>query len=152
MNRSPLGHLPGMTPGGRLAISRQAIFYSMTRSTCEDSETRPDGAGDGFKPRRAGSLRRLWQALRRTTLVWWRSHPAHLAAEVVQPVLGQYARTHPLALLGVAAALGAVVVLARPWRLIPVTGVLMAALKSKVFSNFIASVLMPDPGRERRPH
>lgn len=151
MNRSPLGHLPGMTPGERLAISRQAIFNSMTRRSCEGRGPRPDGAGEGFEPRRAGSLHRLWQALRRTTMVWWRSHPAHLAAEVVQPVLGQYARTHPLAMLGVAAALGAVVVLARPWRLIPVTGVLMAALKSKVFSNFIASVLMPDSGQERRP-
>lgn len=152
MNRSAPGHLPGMTPGERLAVSRKAIFYSMTRRSCGDSEPRSDGAGEGLESRPAGSLRRLWRALRRTTLVWWRSHPAHLAAALVQPVLGQYARTHPLALLGGAAALGAVVVLARPWRLIPVTGVLMAALKSKAFTDFIASTLMPDPGRNRHPH
>ena len=152
MNRTAAGHLPGMTPGERLAISRKAIFCCMTRSNYEDSGPRPDGAGEGFEPRPAGSLGRLWRALRRTTLVWWRSHPAHLAAELVHPVLGQYARTHPLALRGGAAALGAVVVLVRPWRLIPVTGLLMAALKSKAFTHFMASVLMPDPGRDRRPH
>jgi hypothetical protein len=70
---------------------------------------------------------------------------------MAQPVLGQYARANPLTLLGVAAALGAVVVLAKPWKLIPVTGLLMTALKSKAFTHFIASALMPDPGRNRHP-
>ena len=146
-------HLPGMTPRERLAISRRAILQCMTRSGRDAGEPlqgeAADGAGEASGAKRPGSLGRLWRALRRTTAIWWRGHPAHLAVEVAQPALGQYARAHPLTLLGVAAALGAVVVLAKPWRLIPVTGLLMAAFKSKAFTHFIASILMPDTGRNR---
>jgi hypothetical protein len=149
-------HLPGVTPQERLAISRRAILQCMARGGHDDGENpqgeAADAAGDAFGPKRPGSLHRLWRALRRTTLIWWRRHPAHLAVEMVQPVLGQYARAHPLTLLGVAATLGAVVVLARPWRLIPVAGLLMAALKSKAFTQFIASALMPEQGRGRQSH
>ncbi len=148
-----IAHLPGMSPQERLAISRRAILQCMTRSGRDGGEPlqgdATDGAAEATGAKRPGSLGRLWRALRRTTTIWWRSHPAHLAVEVVQPALGQYARAHPLTLLGVAAALGAVVVLAKPWRLIPVTGLLMATFKSKAFTHFIASVLMPDPGRNR---
>lgn len=149
-------HLPGMTPQERLAVSRRAILKCMTRSGRDGGEHVPgdpaDGAGEASGPGRQGSLNRLWRALRRTTTIWWRSHPAHLAVEVAQPALGQYARAHPLALLGVAAAVGALVVLTRPWRLLPVTGLLMATFKSKAFTHFIASVLMPDPDRKRQRH
>ena len=149
-------HLPGMSPQERLAISRRAILQCMTRSGGDGGEPlqgdATDGAAEATGAKRPGSLGRLWRALRRTTTIWWRSHPAHLAVEVVQPALGQYARAHPLTLLGVAAALGAVVVLAKPWRLIPVTGLLMATFKSKAFTHFIASVLMPEPDRNRHPH
>jgi hypothetical protein len=145
-----------MSPQERLAISRRAILQCMTHSGRDVGEPLQGDAADCIGktsgPNRPGSLGRLWRALRRTTTIWWRSHPAHLAVEVVQPALGQYARAHPLALLGVAAALGAVVVLAKPWRLIPVTGLLMATFKSKAFTHFIASALMPDPGRNRHPH
>ena len=146
-------HLPGMTPQERLAISRRAILQCMTRSGRDAGEPlqgeAADGAGEASGAKRPGSLGRLWRALRRTTAIWWRGHPAHLAVEVAQPALSQYARAHPLTLLGVAAALGAVAVLVKPWRLIPVTGLLMATFKSKAFTHFIASVLMPDPGRNR---
>ena len=152
-SRAP--HLPGMTPQERLVISRRAILQCMKRNGRDGGEALQgdvaDEAGETSGTRRPGSLRRLWRALRRTTVIWWRSHPAHLAADMVQPVLGRYARANPLTLLGVAAALGAVVVLAKPWRLVPVTGLLMTALKSKAFTHFIASALMPDPGRNRHP-
>jgi hypothetical protein len=150
-----------MTPQDRLALSRRAIFQCMTLAGDDGGELRQDGLqgagsdtgygpqGQQFKAGQTTALGRLWRALRRTTGRWWRHHPAHLVLEVAQPVLGRYAQAHPLKLLGVAAALGAAVVVLRPWRLIPVTGLLLAALKSKTFSHFIAAALLPEPGRGR---
>lgn len=76
---------------------------------------------------------------------WWRSQPAHLALELGQPVFEKYARAHPLKVLALAAGAGAVLALARPWRLISVTGVLVAALKSAQLSSLASDVLRP-PG------
>ncbi|MGZ5195067.1 MAG: hypothetical protein ACXWJM_07835, partial [Ramlibacter sp.] len=57
---------------------------------------------------------------------WWRHHPAHMVAELATPALGAYAEKRPFRFLGIAAAVGAVVVVTRPWRLISVTGLLIA--------------------------
>ena len=152
-------NISGMAPRDRLAISRRAILQCMNRNGRDAGEfpwhnatgSAGDANADASGPGRPGSLSRLWRGLSRTTVIWWRSHPAHLAADVVKPVLGQYARANPLTLLGVAAGLGAAVVLARPWRLIPVTGLLMTMLKSRALTHFIASALMPGPGRGGHP-
>ena len=47
----------------------------------------------------------------------WQHHPAHVALQVGQPLLQRAARKRPFQLLAGAAALGALVVLARPWRM-----------------------------------
>jgi hypothetical protein len=56
-----------------------------------------------------------------------------------------YARANPLKLIGIAAAAGALVVIAKPWRLISVTGVVVAALRSTQMSSLIASFLASPP-------
>ncbi|HYD75893.1 hypothetical protein [Ramlibacter sp.] len=61
---------------------------------------------------------------------WWRYHPAHLALDIARPALTAYARRSPLLYLGAAAAAGAAVFYMRPWKLISVTGVLLAIVKS----------------------
>ena len=43
--------------------------------------------------------------------------------------------------LGIAAAIGAVVVIARPWRLISITGLLLAIAKSSQLSTVLLSAL-----------
>ena len=45
---------------------------------------------------------------------WWRHHPAHMALELATPALSGYARRKPVQFLGIAAAVGAVVLVARP--------------------------------------
>lgn len=92
-----------------------------------------------------------WSSLRRAAHSWWRAQPAHLALELGQPVLEKYARAHPVKLLALSAGAGAALVLARPWRLISLTGLLVAALKSAQLSALAAEVLHPGPGQPPVP-
>ncbi|MEE1653956.1 MULTISPECIES: hypothetical protein [Brachymonas] len=47
---------------------------------------------------------------------WWARHPAKLALTVGTPLLERYAKRKPLQVLAIAAAVGAAVVVLRPWR------------------------------------
>lgn len=151
----------------RLENSRRALMQNMMRGAGTGGQARGEGRYDD---RSAGAyassaeaaaaagaasagVKGLWRTLRRTAKAWWRSHPAHLAVEVGQPMLDKYAAMHPLKLLAISAAVGGAVVLAKPWRLISVTGLLIAALRSTQFSGLFASFLAPephDPGRASR--
>jgi hypothetical protein len=72
---------------------------------------------------------------------WWRHHPAHMGVELVTPLLATYARRKPFQFLGIAVAAGAVIAVARPWRLITVGGLLAAVLKSSQLSGLLMSAL-----------
>jgi hypothetical protein len=79
--------------------------------------------------------------LRHAIKTWWRYHPAHLGLELATPALSAYAERKPLQYLGIAAALGAVIMIARPWRLISVTGLLVGIAKSSQVSGLLLSAL-----------
>ena len=153
-----------LTPQQRLVASRRAIVQSMNRDHLEHShDDTPDGSpsrpneGEQESSARASRSNRthtsglngLWRSVRRTTSAWWRSQPACLAVDVVHPMVEKYAQANPLKLIGMAAAVGAVVVIAKPWRLISVTGVLVAALRSTQMSSLIASFLSSPPAEPR---
>ena len=71
-----------------------------------------------------------WQSvLRHGASVWWRHHPAHAALEVADSMLAHVARRKPWQMVAVAAGVGALVMVVRPWRLVSVTGLAFAALK-----------------------
>jgi len=78
---------------------------------------------------------------KRALRTWWRHHPAHMGVELATPVLSDYAYRKPVQYLAIAAAVGAVVVVARPWRLITVGGLLAALLKSSQVSTLVMSAL-----------
>jgi hypothetical protein len=78
---------------------------------------------------------------KRAIRTWWRHHPAHMGVELATPMLSNYAYRKPVQFLAIAAALGAVVVVARPWRLITVGGLLAAVLKSSQVSTLVMSAL-----------
>ena len=61
---------------------------------------------------------------------WWKYHPAHMALDIARPALGAYARRKPVQYLGLAALAGAGLYFLRPWKLISVTGVLVALARS----------------------
>ena len=96
-----------------------------------------------------GVRRSVWKTLKRSALMWWRHHPAHMALEVAtgvaKPILSRYAEEKPLQLLGTAAALGAAVVLLRPWRLVSISGLLLATVKSPGLSPALMSLITPEP-------
>lgn len=83
-----------------------------------------------------------WLAVARHSVrAWWEFHPVRVVGAVAEPVLAEYARQRPIKLIGIAAGVGAVLVVTRPWRLVSVGGLAVAALKSSQLSNFALSLL-----------
>jgi len=143
----------------RLQATRQALMHELVPSTRADTPRRPaprridsalaadeqaelnadapfDGADD------ATSSASGWFAVARHSVrAWWEFHPVRVAGVVAEPVLAEYARQRPLKLIGIAAGIGAVVVVTRPWRLVSLGGLAVAALKSSQVSNFALSFL-----------
>lgn len=130
--------------GARLAASRRALIEQAQRKERRrEHAERPFGAETAGDPADDeaddgdGWLVGLGHALRD----WWRHHPAHMALELATPALSGYARRKPAQFLGIAAAAGAVILVARPWKLISATGLLMAVLKSSQVSSLILSAI-----------
>jgi hypothetical protein len=158
-----------LTPQQRIALTRQALMRHMvgnknadayanasadTSSAAEqarESMHKDDfnADGDDTMPN-DGGLGRLWHNVVHAAASWWRSHPAHMVVEVAEPVLGRMARKSPMKLLGAAAAVGAIVVFARPWRLISMTGLAVAALKSTQVSSLVSSFMEPASHGKRK--
>ncbi len=95
----------------------------------------------GTSPKRATDPARWFARFKRAAVAWWRSHPARLGVELATPVLSGYAARKPAQFLGIAAAVGAIVMVARPWRLISVTGLIVALLKSSQLSSVVMSAM-----------
>ena len=131
------------TPQDRLIASRKAILRHMTAG--DEVYTRHGGKPRFSEAPDAGDTEHAsggtWQSIKRAVRVWWHHHPAQLALDLAKPVLGKYAEEKPLQLLGIAAGLGAAVVLVRPWRLVSVTGLAVATLKSSEVSGLLLSLL-----------
>jgi hypothetical protein len=144
--------LENLTPQQRLANSRQAIVGYMARGQDEAAGVgRPDPTPDNTPPGPPGSV---WKILKRTALTWWQHHPAHMAidvaAGVAKPVLSKYAEEKPIQLLGAAAALGAALVIMRPWRLMSLTGLLLATVKSSDLAPALLSLITTQHELTRR--
>lgn len=82
---------------------------------------------------------------------WWEFHPVRVVGVVAEPVLAEYARQRPLKLVGIAAGLGALVVVTRPWRLVSLGSLAVAALKSSQVSNFALTFLSNRKNNRKTP-
>jgi len=132
----------------KLAQSRLAIIAQIQRrdrrSDHRDAgRARDHEPGDTKweEPDHGGGPAAWFSHLKRMASAWWRHHPAHLGLELATPVLSAYAGRKPVQFLGIAAGVGAVVVIVRPWRLISVTGLLVALVKSSQLSSVIMSAM-----------
>ena len=72
---------------------------------------------------------------------WWRRHPANAATQLARPFLDRYAKEQPGKLVAIAASTGALIVLAKPWRLLSVTAVVAAVLKSSDVADMVTTLL-----------
>lgn len=132
----------------RLAASRMAIVEHIHRRERRWGPRETDastGQGlhedeyDGEPPPIPGSG---WFAhMQRAVRTWWRYHPAHMAVDIANPFLRTYARRKPAQLLAISAATGAVVMLARPWKLVPITTLVFALLKSSQLSSLVVAAM-----------
>src|SRR5215208_862522 len=132
----------------RLSRSRLAILDQIQpreRPRHRDSAKRREReakAGEAYDEEvRSGGNGGWFARIRHAAATWWRHHPAHLGVELATPALSAYAGKKPLQFLGIAAGVGAALVLIRPWRLISVTGLLVAIAKSSQLSTVLMSAL-----------
>lgn len=132
----------------KLARNRQAILAHVARrqrrhdprEETSQGFTAVDDDGDpGLEPPEPGGgwFGHFGHAAR----TWWRYHPAHMAVDLATPMMRSYARRKPLQLLGISLAAGAVLTFVRPWRLISVTTLIVAVLKSSQLSHLMTAAM-----------
>ena len=131
-----------LTPQQRLTISRRAIVDQLQGSPRE----RAVEAAEAAPPRRRARARAFegveWlQVSRHLMQRWWRRHPANAAGQLARPLLERYAREQPARLMAAAAGAGALVVLVKPWRLLSVTAVLAALLKTSDVADLVTTLM-----------
>lgn len=132
-----------LTPQERLAISRKAIVRHMNRHhPAADQRLEKDANHiDGNATEIVSSERNMFSKLKFAARMWWHRHPASSAVELASPLLREYASAHPFKLIGISAATGVALVIARPWRMMSASALLVAAVKSSGLSNTLLTML-----------
>ena len=134
------------SPQARLAASRKALFRYMERHDGRGDTHTTDSSSDSGDTQWADAQPNAgrgstWHVLRQAVLAWWQHHPLQIAVDIGRPFLNNYARDKPVQMLGIAAGIGAAAIVVKPWRLISMTGLTVAALKSTRLSTTLLSLL-----------
>lgn len=149
-----------LTPQQRLAISRRALFNQIdsaadrdaepaehTRSTATTAAYAEASQGSPSHPSSKKKKRGLLDGLPWLSVAqsfgarWWRRHPANAMVQLAQPLLQRYARKQPGKLIAIAAGTGAVLVLVKPWRLLSVTALAAAVLKTSDVADMVTTLM-----------
>jgi hypothetical protein len=140
-----------LSPQQRLAQSRRALVTQLNAH-------RPEADRDDLyavppPPVRPGAFDRFaWSALGRGVVRrWWRRHPANAVGQLARPLLERYAREQPAKLVGAAAAAGALVVLVKPWRLLSITAVLAAVVKTSDVADMVTTLMQRNATPRKDP-
>jgi len=147
-----------LTPQQRLAISRRALFNQI--DSASDRDAPPSGvsraaspttayadAGPGAPSHPARKKKGLLDGLPWLSVAqsfgsrWWRRHPANAMVQLAQPLLQRYARKQPGKLIAIAAGTGAVIMLVKPWRLLSVTALVAAVLKTSDVADMVTTLM-----------
>jgi hypothetical protein len=123
-----------LTPQQRLAVSRRALFNQIeskverearpSRFSSTRVETPVDGTAPLVSPRKKRGLF--------DSLPW---------LQLAQPLLQRYARKQPGKLIAIAAGTGAVIMLVKPWRLLSVTALVAAVLKTSDVADMVTTLM-----------
>ena len=127
-----------LTPEQRLEQTRQALAAQLARR-------RRGKSSASLAERATAPARGFVDKASRAARLWWDRHPVHDAVDFARPALEDYARHRPLQLVGIAAGTGAALTLLKSWRVLSLTGVAFALLKSSDFKG-MASSLTRRPG------
>lgn len=128
-----------LTAQQRLALSRRALVQHLRG----DDESHAPGA----PPKKMSVVSSLlaktpYGSVARSLVErWWSRHPANAVGQLARPVLESYARQQPVKLMAAAAGVGALVVLIKPWRLLSVTALLAAVLKTSDIADMVTTLM-----------
>jgi hypothetical protein len=143
-----------LTPQQRLAISRRALLRQLHGDHPDETLPPPHGYDDDAEgPYVFPSIEPSgWISVaRRLGERWWRRHPANAVGQLAKPLLKRYAREQPFKVLGTAAAIGAAVVLIKPWRLLSITAVLAAVLKTSDVADLVTTLMHNNSNPRKDP-
>ncbi|MFC5498316.1 hypothetical protein ACFPOE_12295 [Caenimonas terrae] len=154
-----------MTPADKLERSRLAIIEYLARGEKrherrdepQDFDDADEAAGGPGFASRLFARNRWLSGMSSAARTWWSHHPAQMAVEMATPALRGVMRKHPFPVLGACAGVGALLVVTRPWRLISLTTLVVAIVKSSQLSGVVMSALTNAQGwheqqRGREPH
>lgn len=126
-------------------MSRRALVVQLqgSRPGSEQHDPQDDLYALPEAPRRPGAFDQFaWSAVARGVVRrWWRRHPANAVGQVARPLLERYAREEPAKLIGAAAAAGALAVLVKPWRLLSITAVIAAVIKTSDVADMVTTLM-----------
>jgi hypothetical protein len=136
-----------LTPQQRLAVSRRALVEHLQgRDRHAARYPSADVAGPESPPRETLIDRIAWASVARNVVQrWWRRHPANAAGQLARPLVERYGREQPAKLVAAAAGAGALIVLIRPWRLLSITAVLAAVLKTSDVADLVTTLMHKNP-------
>lgn len=154
-----------MTPAEKLALSRLAILDYLApkdhrKERSQEKARRAEAAAaaadigtdadadstGGARKRIRWSRPRWFSGVTGVASSWWQRHPAQMAFEMITPPLQSYMRRRPFQVLGLAAGVGVLIVVTRPWRLISLTTLVVAIVKSSQLSGVVMSALSDAQG------
>lgn len=136
-----------LTPQQRLAASRRALVAQLQGREHRAYDREPVDEAAAQRTRRETIIDRVaWASVARNGVRrWWRRHPANAVGQLARPLIERYAREQPVKLIAAAAGTGALVVLIRPWRLLSVTAVLAAVLKTSDVADLVTTLMHKNP-------
>jgi hypothetical protein len=137
-----------LTPQERLAASRRALVAQLRGHPEADRED----LLYAIPPAPAPVGHMGWSAVARGLLRrWWRRHPANAAGQVARPLLERYARESPEKFVAAAAASGALLVLVKPWRLLSITALVAAVLKTSDIADMVTTLMQNNDHPRKDP-
>lgn len=80
---------------------------------------------------------------------WWAKHPVNAALTLAKPALARYAQDHPEKIIAWGAAVGAVLYVVRPWRLLSVTTAAALVVKRSTIAGLVTRLAEHLPATRR---